>query len=425
MNKARISHRFRAATFLTFSLTSHFSNISAFTIYTSAHKYFARSVSGLAVSSLVHNTHLNLQQGTQTRSLSFSCISNRFIYSMKKKADLPATGLRRSDRIRERTESAFSSTTTIFENLGNEDPTTPIPPARKTRNSTRTKTSSPPTIKSNKRSKSTKTTKRKKQDSQSCLPRTRELELLQNYSETDLLHIMGIDEAGRGPLAGPVVAAAVLSMEDIPGITDSKKITKETDREALFQLILKSPKMYWAAVIVDAQRIDEINILQATLEAMSYAAKGVMGLYGSHKMEKEDLPCTPFSLKNGVQLQDGCYILTSPNVPKSNSSKQNFHALIDGNKIPKTMPCPSESIVKGDSKEYSIGAASIIAKVIRDQLMHLYHDEYPEYNLQQHKGYPTAAHMQAVRKFGASPIHRRTFAPLKHLDLDEDGKIID
>ncbi|EED92664.1 predicted protein, partial [Thalassiosira pseudonana CCMP1335] len=183
--------------------------------------------------------------------------------------------------------------------------------------------------------------------------------------------VVGVDEAGRGPLAGPVVAAAAIVPTNIEGVIDSKKITKEEDRERLYEELVSSPGIRYAVAIVSAQRIDEINILQATLEGMRMAVQGVMDM-------------------------DSYYF-----------------ALIDGNKIPKDMPCSSESITKGDGREYSIGAASIIAKVTRDRLMHEYDAKYPEYNLKQHKGYPTVAHMSAVRKHGASLIHRRTFAPLK------------
>ena len=100
-----------------------------------------------------------------------------------------------------------------------------------------------------------------------------------------------------------------------------------------------------------------------------------------------------------------------------------MYALIDGNRIPSDMPINCEPIVKGDSKEYSIAAASILAKVTRDRLMNAYDRMYPVYNLIQNKGYPTAAHMAAVHQHGASPIHRLTFAPLKHMKFDENGKI--
>ena len=101
-----------------------------------------------------------------------------------------------------------------------------------------------------------------------------------------------------------------------------------------------------------------------------------------------------------------------------------YYAMVDGNRIPTDLPCEGESIVKGDSKEYSIAAASILAKVTRDRLMHSYDKLYPDYQLVKHKGYLTKDHMIVVGKFGASPIHRRTFAPLKHMIFDDDGKVI-
>ena len=109
---------------------------------------------------------------------------------------------------------------------------------------------------------------------------------------------------------------------------------------------------------------------------------------------------------------------------KKKTDNNSYYTLIDGNKVPKDMPYECESMTKGDGREYSIGAASILAKVTRDRLMHEYDAKYPKYNLSQHKGYPTAAHMSAVREHGASPIHRRTFAPLKHMEFNDDGNII-
>ena len=100
------------------------------------------------------------------------------------------------------------------------------------------------------------------------------------------------------------------------------------------------------------------------------------------------------------------------------------YALIDGNRLPQDLPCAAETMVKGDGREYAIAAASILAKVTRDRLMHAYDELYPAYGLAQHKGYPTAAHMAAVHAHGASPIHRRSFAPLKHWEFDDDGNII-
>jgi ribonuclease HII len=251
-----------------------------------------------------------------------------------------------------------------------------------------------------------------------CLPRTREYQLLKSQHQTSAsLTVIGVDEAGRGPLAGPVVAAAVIIPTNISGIIDSKKITAEMERERLYEELISSPNIRYAVAVVSAQRIDEINILQATLEGMRMAVEGVMGLVDYDEN----------SNVVSAKRKEASYVVTGRReLPSSTTSPDTsfYHALIDGNKMPKDMPCPSESIIKGDGKEYSIGAASILAKVTRDRLMHEYDKLYPEYNLRQHKGYPTQSHMDAVRKFGASPIHRRTFAPLKNMEFDEDGKVV-
>ena len=325
---------------------------------------------------------------------------------------------------------------------------------------------------------------------QECLPRSREQELLFESSQSSQskspssshtrtqLYIMGIDEAGRGPLAGPVVAAAAIIPTDIPGITDSKKITKEDTREELYEEIVSSPNARWAVAIGDAARVDEVNILQATLECMRNAARGLMELeqfkLGSMCIvpasesgsTSTDLMRTPADKNDSDNDKDvkiakvyprekeysskihGCYIVCGINDAngkpmdingntnisddlkshdldeETTRTTQSYYALVDGNRLPKEMPCDAEPIIKGDSKEYAIAAASILAKVTRDRLMHEYDALYPEFNLKQHKGYPTAAHMSKVREFGASPIHRRTFAPLKHMSFDDDGRII-
>ena len=251
-----------------------------------------------------------------------------------------------------------------------------------------------------------------------CLPRTRENLLLQENSN---LFVIGVDEAGRGPLAGPVVAAAAIVPTNIAGIIDSKKITKEEERERLYEELIVSPGIRYAVAIISAQRIDEINILQATLEGMRMATEGVMNMDSNKKKKKVNNVAS-------AERKEISYVITGSaednSKSKSSSSNISYYTLIDGNKVPKDMPCEAESMVKGDGREYSIGAASILAKVTRDRLMHEYHVKYPEYNLAQHKGYPTASHMAACRKYGASPIHRRTFAPLKHWDFDDDGNII-
>eukprot|EP00984_Skeletonema_dohrnii_P010338 scaffold4024_cov123-Skeletonema_dohrnii-CCMP3373.AAC.3 len=256
-----------------------------------------------------------------------------------------------------------------------------------------------------------------------CLPRTREHQLQQQQSSS--LLVIGVDEAGRGPLAGPVVAAAAIVPTDISGIIDSKKITKEEERERLYEELIGSPGIRYAVAVVSAERIDEVNILQATLEGMRMAVEGVMGvrsISGDDNVASAKRTEVSYIVTGGVGDDDDD--VAKATTAATTETTTPYHALIDGNKIPKDMPCEAESMTKGDGREYSIGAASILAKVTRDRLMHEYDKLYPEYNLSQHKGYPTAAHMGAVSKFGASPIHRRTFAPLKHWEFDEHGKII-
>eukprot|EP00980_Cylindrotheca_fusiformis_P003520 scaffold783_cov118-Cylindrotheca_fusiformis.AAC.6 len=246
------------------------------------------------------------------------------------------------------------------------------------------------------------------------LPRNLESNI---YKTKSIEHVIGIDEAGRGPLAGPVVAAAVIipkDAESISGIVDSKKITKEEDRESLFQQLMKVPDIRWAVCVVDAKRIDEINILQATLEAMRSTAMALV--------DPEDLTVR---IVPEISVQhDGCYVVTSESKAgsgkkcKTKTNSESYYSLIDGNKIPKDMPCEADCVVKGDGKEYAIAAASILAKVSRDNLMHSYHEMYPQFEFSRHKGYPTAAHIAAINVHGTAPIHRLTFAPIKHMNLE-------
>ncbi len=176
--------------------------------------------------------------------------------------------------------------------------------------------------------------------------------------------ICGIDEAGRGPLCGPVVAAAVILPDEynILYINDSKKLS-ETKREEVYKEIDKYAVAYGVG-IVSPERIDEINILQATYEAMRTAI---------HKL----------SVKPDISLNDA---VTIP--------------MVDIKQVP---------IIKGDAKSQSIAAASIVAKVTRDHLMEEYDKLYPEYGFAKHKGYGTAAHIKAIKEYGPCPIHRRTF----------------
>ncbi len=187
----------------------------------------------------------------------------------------------------------------------------------------------------------------------------------QAYSASSL--IAGVDEAGRGPLAGPVIAAAVIldPAKPIAGLKDSKKLTAK-QREQLFEQI-RTSALCWSVARATVREIDAINILQATLLAMQRAVA--------------NLRITP------------------------------THALIDGNQCPKFI-CPATAIVGGDNLEPAISAASIVAKVCRDRLMMLLDKRYPSYGFAKHKGYGTALHMQALAEHGASRVHRLSFAPV-------------
>ena len=188
------------------------------------------------------------------------------------------------------------------------------------------------------------------------------MEFEHTYGEFD--YICGIDEAGRGPLAGPVVAGAVILPKDcrILYINDSKKLS-EKRRNELFDII-KEEAVTYGIGIIDAARIDEINILQATYEAMRSAINNLN-------------PSPDILLNDAVTI------------PK-----------VDIKQVP---------IIKGDAKSISIAAASVLAKVTRDRIMEEYDKKYPEYGFAKHKGYGTKQHIQALEQFGASPIHRRTF----------------
>ena len=188
----------------------------------------------------------------------------------------------------------------------------------------------------------------------------------------ELSPIAGVDEAGRGPLAGPVVAACAVIPLDYPFyyLNDSKKMS-EKRREALFEELQKEAIAFGIG-IVSPERIDEINILQATYEAMREALKD---------MEKR------FSLSPNILLNDA---VTIPGIP-----------------------IPQKAIVHGDAKSLSIAAASVLAKVTRDHIMLEYDEKYPEYGFKQHKGYGTKFHREAILTHGPCPIHRRSF--LKNL----------
>ena len=176
--------------------------------------------------------------------------------------------------------------------------------------------------------------------------------------------VCGIDEAGRGPLAGPVVAAAVILPEDIqlPGVNDSKKIT-EKKREILFDFVKEHALAYGIGEASETE-IDEINILQATFLAMRRAVEALQ-------------------------------------IPAD-------YALVDGTRI-QGLPVPAETVIGGDGKVLSIAAASILAKVTRDRYMRDMAAQYPEYGFEKHKGYGTKAHYAAIEQYGICPLHRKTF----------------
>lgn len=180
--------------------------------------------------------------------------------------------------------------------------------------------------------------------------------------------VAGVDEAGRGPLAGPVVAAAVILTDDAPldGIRDSKQLTSR-QRSAVYRRICRDALAIGVGVI-DAGVIDHINILQSALLAMAVAVEHLE-------------PPADFLLIDGIHCT--------------------------------ALPLPQQAIPKGDARSVSIAAASIVAKVTRDRLMERYHERFPDYGFSRHKGYPTRAHRDAVLKFGCCPIHRRSFKGVK------------
>lgn len=177
--------------------------------------------------------------------------------------------------------------------------------------------------------------------------------------------VCGVDEAGRGPLMGPVCAAAVILPEgiELEGVNDSKKLS-EKKREALFEVI-KEKAVAWSVAFASVEEIEEVNILNATYLAMNRAIEGL-------------------------------------SVPAD-------YALIDGNRVPKDIKIECETVVKGDSKSLSIAAASILAKVSRDRLVLEYDKEFPEYKFADHKGYGTTAHIEAIKKYGPCKYHRPSF----------------
>lgn len=186
--------------------------------------------------------------------------------------------------------------------------------------------------------------------------------------------VAGVDEAGRGPLAGPLAVAAVILDPacPIPGLNDSKKLS-EAKREALYPLIVERALAY-SIVLIEPDEIDRLNIFQATMTGMRRAVAGLAPL--AHEV------------------------------------------LVDGNQLPQGLPCPGRAIVGGDALEPAISAASILAKVSRDHVMVALDSMHPGYGFAMHKGYPTPAHLTALQRLGPCAQHRRSFAPVRLL-LDQ------
>ncbi len=189
--------------------------------------------------------------------------------------------------------------------------------------------------------------------------------------------VAGIDEAGRGPLAGPVVAAAVVFPPDylrrayadeLADLTDSKQLTA-AQRDFFFDLLSARPEIHVSVGSAEAAEIDRINIRQATLGAMRQAVLG---------------------------------LTVAPD-----------YALVDGRDVPPGLPCPAAAVIRGDARSLSVAAASVVAKVTRDRIMRAWDTSYPQYGFARHKGYGTVAHLRALREHGPCPIHRRTFAPVR------------
>jgi len=219
--------------------------------------------------------------------------------------------------------------------------------------------------------------------------------------QSGVTQIVGVDEAGRGPLAGPVVAAALMFPTDwilaglpkkLKKVNDSKQLTA-AQREELFAELTSLPEIRYSVGQVDVRMIEQINILQATHRAMNLAL--------AH-FDPERIGDGPSPVDNdpGARMRTG-----RPHAVR-------LHALVDGLFV-KTLCCPQTAMVDGDCLSYSIAAASIIAKVTRDRLMREFHRQFPIYGFADHKGYGTPEHLAALKQHGPCPIHRMTFYPLR------------
>ena len=199
--------------------------------------------------------------------------------------------------------------------------------------------------------------------------------------------VCGVDEAGRGPLAGPVVAAAVILDDRAPilGLDDSKRLSPKRRTELAIQI--RQSALAWAVAHATVDEIDRLNILKATMLAMVRA----LNLIQTSIKTSSDVASAPDLLTNGLL------------------------ALIDGNQLPADLPCPGRAIIGGDAKIPAISAASILAKTDRDQMMGQLALQWPGYGFEIHQGYGTRVHLEALNRLGPCPEHRRSFAPVRRL----------
>jgi ribonuclease HII len=270
---------------------------------------------------------------------------------------------------------------------------------------------------------------------------SQEMEEALRGSKRGITHVVGVDEAGRGPLAGPVVVAAVILPIGLPSyaplINDSKKMT-DVQRDEAFQWLIQQPSILWSAVAISHSLIDKLNILNATTLGMSETIRALLQPRGSDKNKQHQggdepsawglLYTTLEGKKNEIHSEtiellncDGyeekeVAIVRSICKREEAVGASSAYALIDGNRVPKDLTeiCQGgEAVVKGDAKVLSIAAASVIAKVLRDKIMIRYASSYPQWGFEGHMAYGVPSHLAAIKEHGPSPIHRRSFNPVK------------
>lgn len=208
---------------------------------------------------------------------------------------------------------------------------------------------------------------------------TRELE--ERIKQSGYTHVIGVDEVGRGCLAGPVVVCACILPPEFKNsnVKDSKKITTERKREKIYEELVATEGLHFATVSLDADVVDTLNILGATMKGMKQATEDLIKTVQFHTPDAK------------------------------------FYVLVDGDKFPRNLNVPGETVLQGDSCCVNIAAASIIAKVTRDRIMNQFHETYPDWNFVKHKGYGTANHRGLITSTHYTPLHRKSFQPLRGL----------